>query len=123
MFYELFNFGVGIDDALIFVKCVSIAFQCCNWSLLEMLLQDSRCNLGTEHSRTCTLLHQAANSLHAPSVRLLLQTIQRNQGADYLKKCINTTTSNGLTILNVVMLLLRICERDPSSMCKTPYTA
>ena len=115
MFSELFNAGIGMDDRLIFVKCAHVAFQSCNWSLVRTLFQDSRCDLGSESSTTCALIHQSANSLHAPSVLLLLQTIQSSRGAEYLKNCINTPTPDGLTILNVLMLLLRSCERDPSS--------
>jgi hypothetical protein len=116
MFFDLFNLGVGFDTPSLFVHCSQIAFQSCNWALLQKLWLDSRCNLGPE-SASCSLLLRAANSLHAPSVLLLLQTIQSIHGADYLKKCINTATPQGLTLLNVVMILLRACERDPSSTC------
>jgi hypothetical protein len=118
MFLDLFNLGVGFDTPSLFVHCSHIAFQSCNWALLQTLWLDSRCNLGPE-SATCSLLLRASNSLHAPSVLLLLQTIQSIHGAEYLKKCVNTATPQGLTLLNVVMIMLRSCERDSSSICNT----
>ena len=118
MFQELYSFGLGIDNPYVVVKCCHIAIQSCNWLLLETLLRDSHCDLGPE-SVSADLLFSAANSLHAPSVLLLLQAIRSRHSADYVKHCINMVTPKGLTILNVLMLLVRICERDPTTACNT----
>jgi hypothetical protein len=116
MFQELHTLGLGIDDEFLVVKCCSIAVQCCNWSLLGTLLRDGRCNFGPENV-TASLLFSCANSLHAPSMLLLLESIRSRCGGDYVKKCINLVTPKGLTILNVLMLLIRSCERDPEAAC------
>jgi len=119
MFKKLLTLGLGIDDSSLVVKCCHVAIQSCNWELLEALLRDSRCDT-TSKNVSSALIFAAANSLHAPSVLLLLQTLQAHNGASHVKACINTFTPNGLTILNVLMLLLRSSERDPSATCNHP---
>jgi hypothetical protein len=113
MFLKLLSVGLSIDDPSLMVKCCHVAIESCNWELLQAVLHDSRCDMSSQNVSS-TLIFLAASSLHAPSVLLLLQTMHAHNGASHVKTCINTVTSKGLTILNVLMLLLRSCERDPS---------
>jgi hypothetical protein len=121
MFQELFTLGLGIDDPNLVVQCCNIAIHCCNWELLDILFRNSRCDVGSEKNASL-LIYSAVSSLHAPSVLLLLQTVFSRCGSDFLKKCINTLSPKGLTILNVLMLLLRSSERDPSAICNFPLS-
>ena len=122
MFLKLLSAGLSIDDPSLMVKCCHVAIQSCNWELLQAVLHDSRCDMSSQNVSSA-LIFLAASSLHAPSVLLLLQTMHAQYGASHVKTCINTVTSKGLTILNVLMLLLRSSERDPSATCnRSPFT-
>jgi hypothetical protein len=114
MFRELVAVGVAAEDTDIFVKCCHVAVQCCNWSLLQTLLKDIRFHSDSE-ATAASLILNTVKTLHAPSVLALLQAIHSRNGTDFLKKCLNTSTPNGLTVLNVLLLLLRSCERDTAA--------
>lgn len=118
MFQDLLTLGLGIEDEYLFPKCCHIAIESCNWDILEILLGNSRCSFGPENV-SAALLFTAANSLHAPSVLRLLQALRARCGAEYVKKCVNMITPKGLSILNVIMLLIRSCERDSSTACNS----